>query len=32
VEHELLAAFPGAQVIIHQDPAGVERPPPLERS
>jgi ferrous-iron efflux pump FieF len=32
VEHELLATFPGAQVIIHQDPAGVERPPPLERS
>jgi len=32
VEHELIAAFPGAQVIIHQDPAGVERPPPLERS
>lgn len=32
VEHELLAAFPDAQVIIHQDPAGIERPPPLERS
>jgi ferrous-iron efflux pump FieF len=32
VEHELLTAFPDAQVIIHQDPAGVERPPPLERS
>jgi ferrous-iron efflux pump FieF len=32
VEHELLAAFPDAQVIIHQDPAGVERPQPLERS
>jgi ferrous-iron efflux pump FieF len=32
VENELLAAFPDAQVIIHQDPAGVERPPPLERS
>ena len=32
VENEILAAFPDAQVIIHQDPAGVERPPPLERS
>jgi ferrous-iron efflux pump FieF len=32
VENELLAAFPDAQVIIHQDPAGVERPPALERS
>jgi ferrous-iron efflux pump FieF len=32
VENELLAAFPDAQVIIHQDPAGVERPQPLERS
>jgi ferrous-iron efflux pump FieF len=32
VEHELLAAFPDAQVIIHQDPAGVERPESLERS
>ena len=32
VENEILAAFPDAQVIIHQDPAGFERPPPLERS
>jgi len=32
VESDLLAAFPDAQVIIHQDPAGVERPPPLARS
>lgn len=31
VENDLLAVFPDAQVIIHQDPAGVERPPPLER-
>jgi ferrous-iron efflux pump FieF len=28
VEQDLLAAFPGAEVIIHQDPAGLERPPP----
>lgn len=32
VENEILTAFPDAQVIIHQDPAGAERPPPLERS
>lgn len=32
VETDLLAAFPDAQVIIHQDPAGIERPPPLARS
>lgn len=32
VESDILAALPDAQVIIHQDPAGVERPPPLERS
>jgi len=32
VEADLLAAFPDAQVIIHQDPAGIERPPPLARS
>lgn len=32
VESEILSALPDAQVIIHQDPAGVERPPPLERS
>ncbi|MBS0472493.1 MAG: cation diffusion facilitator family transporter [Proteobacteria bacterium] len=27
VEHELLHAFPNAEVIIHQDPAGIEAPP-----
>src|SRR6201994_2813686 len=32
VEHELCAAFPRAEVIIHQDPAGVEMPPALERT
>lgn len=32
VENEIVAAFRDAQVIIHQDPAGVELPPPLERS
>jgi ferrous-iron efflux pump FieF len=32
VEHDLLAAFPNAEVIIHQDPAGVEMPPTLARS
>ncbi|MGH6889135.1 MAG: cation diffusion facilitator family transporter [Rhizomicrobium sp.] len=32
VEADILSAFPDAQVIIHQDPAGVERPPPLSRS
>jgi ferrous-iron efflux pump FieF len=32
VEHELCAAFPNAEVIIHQDPAGIERPPLLARS
>jgi ferrous-iron efflux pump FieF len=29
VEADLLAAFPHAEVIIHQDPAGVEMPVPL---
>lgn len=29
VEADILAAFPRAQVIIHQDPAGVEMPVPL---
>jgi ferrous-iron efflux pump FieF len=24
VEEEILAAYPGAEVIIHQDPSGVE--------
>jgi ferrous-iron efflux pump FieF len=32
VEAEVCAAFPHAEVIIHQDPAGVEQPPALERS
>jgi ferrous-iron efflux pump FieF len=32
VERSLCAAFPHAQVIIHQDPAGVEMPAPLARS
>jgi ferrous-iron efflux pump FieF len=27
VELSLLKAYPGAEVIIHQDPAGLERPP-----
>ncbi|MGA9797182.1 MAG: cation diffusion facilitator family transporter [Rhizomicrobium sp.] len=32
VESELRAAFPHAEVIIHQDPAGLELPPELERT
>ena len=32
VEHELCLAFPRAEVIIHQDPAGVEMPPKLART
>jgi ferrous-iron efflux pump FieF len=32
VEAEICAAFPHAEVIIHQDPAGVEQPPALERT
>jgi ferrous-iron efflux pump FieF len=32
VEHELCAAFPNAEVIIHQDPAGVEAPEALARA
>jgi ferrous-iron efflux pump FieF len=32
VEHDVCAAFPHAEVIIHQDPAGVEQPPALERT
>jgi ferrous-iron efflux pump FieF len=32
VEAEIVAAYPDAEVIIHQDPAGVEKPPPLARS
>jgi ferrous-iron efflux pump FieF len=29
VEASIIAAFPGAEVIIHQDPAGLEEPPPV---
>jgi ferrous-iron efflux pump FieF len=32
VEQALMAAFPRAEVIIHQDPAGVEMPPELAKS
>jgi ferrous-iron efflux pump FieF len=32
VEADLRAVYPNAEVIIHQDPAGLESPPPLERS
>ncbi|MGN6516585.1 MAG: cation diffusion facilitator family transporter [Rhizomicrobium sp.] len=32
VEAEVCTAFPHAEVIIHQDPAGVEQPPALERT
>jgi len=32
VEQDLMAAFPRAEVIIHQDPAGVEMPPALAKS
>jgi ferrous-iron efflux pump FieF len=32
VEGDILSAYPDAEVIIHQDPAGAERPPPLARS
>jgi ferrous-iron efflux pump FieF len=32
VERDVCAAFPNAEVIIHQDPAGVETPPVLERT
>lgn len=32
VEADLCAAFPNAEVIIHQDPAGLESPPPLAQS
>jgi ferrous-iron efflux pump FieF len=28
VEAAIMAAFPDAEVLIHQDPAGVEPPPP----
>jgi ferrous-iron efflux pump FieF len=29
VEAAIIAAFPGAEVIIHQDPAGLEEPRPI---
>ncbi len=32
VEAEVCKAFPNAEVIIHQDPAGVEMPPALAAS
>jgi len=32
VEADIVSAFPHAEVIIHQDPAGVEQPPALARS
>ncbi|HWA30670.1 MAG TPA: cation diffusion facilitator family transporter [Rhizomicrobium sp.] len=32
VEADVCAAFPHAEVIIHQDPAGLEQPPALERT
>lgn len=32
VERDLMAAFPGAEIIIHQDPAGVEQPPAIAKS
>jgi len=32
VEQDLMVAFPRAEVIIHQDPAGVEAPPELAKS
>jgi ferrous-iron efflux pump FieF len=32
VEADLHAAYPHAEVIIHQDPAGLERPEPLAQS
>jgi len=32
VEADILSSFPNAEVIIHQDPAGVETPPELERT
>jgi ferrous-iron efflux pump FieF len=32
VERDLCAAFPGAEVIIHQDPAGLEMLPPLDKT
>ena len=32
VEADLMAAYPNAEVIIHQDPAGVEMPEPLAQT
>ncbi len=32
VEADVCAAFPHAEIIIHQDPAGLEQPPVLERT
>ena len=32
VENEVMTAFPGAQVIIHQDPAGMEKLTRLQRT
>jgi ferrous-iron efflux pump FieF len=32
VEADILAAYPDTQVIIHQDPLGIEMPPALEQS
>ncbi len=32
VEADILSAFPNSEVIIHQDPAGLEKPPALARS
>jgi ATP-dependent protease ClpP protease subunit len=32
VEADLRVAYPNAEVMIHQDPAGLESPPPLARS
>ena len=32
VEADICAAFPNAEVMIHQDPAGLENPEPLAQS
>lgn len=32
VEADVMAAFPKAEILIHQDPAGIEMPPPLAKS
>jgi len=31
VEADVMAAFPKAEILIHQDPAGIEMPPPLAK-